>query len=59
MLSDCNFGVCKNAYKKERNEVRQNTLHEYYTPKSTKIQVLLYIFTIFVDYADFYVNIVM
>ena len=59
MLSDCNFGVCQNAYKKERNEVLQNTLHEYYTPKSTKIQVLLYISTIFVDYADFYVNIVM
>jgi len=34
-------------------------LHEYYTPKSTEFQAILYIFTIFVDYADFYVNIVM
>ena len=34
-------------------------MHEYYTPKSTEFQAVLYIFTIFVDYADFYVNIVM
>ena len=34
-------------------------MHEYYTPKSTEFQAILYIFTIFVDYADFYVNIVM
>ena len=34
-------------------------MHEYYTPKTLKIQAVLYIFTIFVNYADFYVNIVM
>ena len=35
------------------------TLHEYYTPKAIKIQASLAIFTIFVDYAQFYVNIIM
>ena len=34
-------------------------MHEYYTPKVTKFQADLSIFTIFVDYADFYVNMVM
>lgn len=37
----------------------QNRLHEYYTPKPLKFQGILAIFTIFVDYADFYVNIIM
>jgi len=34
-------------------------LHEYYTPKLAKFQGNLSIFTIFVYYADFYVNIIM
>ena len=34
-------------------------LHEYYTPKALKIQAVLSIFTFFVNYADFYVNIIM
>lgn len=34
-------------------------LHEYYTPKTHQKQVKLDIFTIFVDYAYFYVNIIM
>ena len=34
-------------------------MHEYYTPKTTKKQANLAIFTIFVNYADFYVNIIM
>ena len=37
----------------------QNRLHEYYTPISVIFQAFLYIFTIFVNYADFYVNIIM
>lgn len=40
-------------------QINTNSLHEYYTPKDTKFQGVLYIFTIFVDYADFYVNMVM
>ena len=35
------------------------TLHEYYTPKLAKFQENLSIFTIFVYYAYFYVNIIM
>lgn len=35
------------------------TLLEYYTPKTIIFQALLDIFTIFVNYADFYVNTVM
>ena len=34
-------------------------MYEYYTPKTTKKQAILAIFTIFVNYADFYVNIIM
>ena len=34
-------------------------LHEYYTPKSMKFQAVLDKITIFVDYADFYVNTIM
>ena len=34
-------------------------LHEHYTPKTIKKQAVLAIFTIFVNYADFYVNIIM
>jgi hypothetical protein len=34
-------------------------LHEYYTPKTSEFQAVLSIFTIFVDYADIYVNMVM
>ena len=34
-------------------------MHEYYTSKTTKKQAYLAIFTIFVNYADFYVNIIM
>jgi len=34
-------------------------MHEHYTPKTTKKQAVLAIFTIFVNYADFYVNIIM
>ena len=45
----------KNGHKKPP----QNILHEYYTPKTLKIQAVLAIFTIFVNYADFYVNIIM
>jgi hypothetical protein len=40
-------------------KLTQNRLHEYYTPISVIFQAFLYIFTIFVDYADFYVNIIM
>ena len=35
------------------------TLHEYYTPKTTKFQLNLVNITFFVNYADFYVNIIM
>ena len=35
------------------------TSHEYYTPKTIEFQDILAIFTIFVDYANFYVNIIM
>jgi len=45
--------------KKGRKNTQIITLHEYYTPKSTELQDVLSIFTIFVDYDDFYVNIVM
>lgn len=34
-------------------------MHEYYTPNPIKLQGFLAIFTIFVDYADFYVNMIM
>ena len=34
-------------------------MHEYYTPKKAKKQGYLYIFTLFVTFADFYVNIIM
>ena len=34
-------------------------MHKYYTPKSPIFQAVLSIFTIFVNYADFYVNMVM
>ena len=34
-------------------------MHEYYTPNSNKMQGFLVIFTIFVDYAHFYVNMIM
>jgi len=45
---------CKHAQQKP-----MVTLHEYYTPKYVKIQVNLAINIIFVDYANFYVNIIM
>ena len=38
---------------------RKFGLHEYYTPKHTKIQDVFLIFAIFVDYDNIYVNIVM
>ncbi len=31
----------------------------YYTPKAREIQAILSILTLFVNYADFYVNIIM
>ena len=34
-------------------------MHGYYTPKPIEFQAVLAIFTIFVNYADFYVNIIM
>ena len=34
-------------------------MHEYYTPNPNKMQGFLVIFTIFVDYAHFYVNMIM
>ena len=34
-------------------------MHEYYTPNLNKMQGFLVIFTIFVDYAHFYVNMIM
>ena len=34
-------------------------IHEYYTPNLNKMQGILVIFTIFVDYAHFYVNMIM
>jgi hypothetical protein len=34
-------------------------MHRYYTPKPIEFQAVLAIFTIFVNYADFYVNIIM
>lgn len=34
-------------------------MHEYYTPKSIQFQAILGKITIFVNYADFYVNIIM
>ena len=38
--------------KKARKKPTQNRMHKYYTPNTYKFQVLLYIFTIFVNYAD-------
>jgi len=35
------------------------TLHEHYTSKTIKKQAVLAIFTIFVNYDNFYVNIIM
>jgi len=34
-------------------------MHRYYTLKPLEFQAVLAIFTFFVDYADFYVNIIM
>ena len=34
-------------------------MHEYYTPDSDKLQGILAIFTIFVNYVKFYVNMIM
>ena len=34
-------------------------MHRYYTPKTIEIQDILSILAIFVNYADFYVNIIM
>ena len=45
--------------KKGRKKTLQITMHKYYTPKTLVFQAVLSIFTIFVNYADFYVNIVM
>ena len=42
-----------------RKKTAQNRLHEYYTPKSIIFQGFLFKITIFVNYADFYVNIIM
>ena len=47
------------SLKKGIKSLSKNILHEYYTPKPTKFQGILVIFTIFVNYADFYVNIIM
>lgn len=47
------------SLKKGIKSLSKNILHEYYTPKPTKFQGILVIFTIFVNYADFYVNAVM
>ena len=37
----------------------RSQIQEYYTPKTNKMQGFLVIFTIFVDYAHFYVNMIM
>lgn len=47
------------SLKKGIKSLSKNILHEYYTPKPTKFQGILVIFTIFVNYADFYVNAIM
>ena len=51
------------SYRREGGKCAQKphifTLYEYYTPKSFKKQANLSISTIFVNCADFYVNIVM
>ena len=47
--------VTKMAYK----DTALETMHRYYTPKAVEFQAVLAIFTIFVNYADFYVNIIM
>lgn len=36
-----------------------NRMHEYYTPKPTKLQGISVFFTLFVNYANIYVNRVM
>ena len=54
------FGIAlTHKRKKGQKTPKTITLHEYYTRKTTEIQALLAIFTIFVNYAYFYVNIIM
>ena len=40
-------------------KVTKSQIHEYYTPKTNKMQGFLVVFTFFVDYAHFYVNMIM
>ena len=51
------ISVNNHAKRAQQPEILQ--IHEYYTSNSTKLQGFLVIFTIFVDYAHFYVNMVM
>ena len=47
----------KHGKRAHRPQILQ--MHEYYTPNLNKMQGFLVIFTIFVDYAHFYVNMIM
>ena len=47
------------SYAQRHNDTSLETMHRYYTPKPIDFQADLAIFTIFVNYADFYVNIIM
>ena len=47
---------CRQKVHKKTTQIK---LHEYYTPKTIIIQGFLFKITIFVNYADFYVNTIM
>ena len=44
---------------KGRKNTQQSNCKDNYTPKKVEFQVILAFLTIFVNYADFYVNIIM
>ena len=58
------FKIMTGVYSNKRNKIdaknpRKKAMHEYYTPNSTEFQAILGNFAFFVNYADFYVNIIM
>jgi len=61
LLKYISLPISQKAFRGQKGRKNTQTiiLHKYYTPKPTEFQDVLSIFTIFVDYDDFYVNIVM
>lgn len=53
------LGAEKPKATQQGKETPSCTLLQYYTPKTFEFQVFLGVFTIFVNYAHFYVNIIM